>query len=223
MPDPLIPLNYGKAPRPKRRWLWLVLLFLVIAIVVVGWRKGWGDAAKRMWDLYQLNAPVRRAMKYTFPQGKVLWDPAASPPINVPSPAEWRSTFIGSAPWSGDTPLFMHGRTTQSGVQRLVVINFVQPRSGHGQHLSTLLMAPGTLTTYPRHHGPDMGLDLQTLPAMPVRFYAGQPDPANDSHFTIDFDAPGGRYTIDGWLKDTTSPPWDPVQVKMEVRPANAK
>lgn len=199
------------------------MLFLVIAIVVVGWQKAWGDAAKRMWDSYQLTAPVRQAMAYTFPQGKVLWDPAASPAIDVPPPAEWNSTFMG--PWapSGRTMLFMHGRITQSGVQRLVVIHFVQPQSGRGPHLATLLIAPGTLTTSPRHHGPDMGLDLQALPAIPARFYAGQADPADPSHFTLDFDAPGGRYTIDGWLRDAISPAWDPVQVKMEVRPANAK
>ena len=33
------------------------------------------------------------------------------------------------------------------------------------------------------------------------RFYAGQPDPNNASHFTIDYELDGKRATIDGWLR----------------------
>jgi hypothetical protein len=34
------------------------------------------------------------------------------------------------------------------------------------------------------------------------RVYAGQPDPADPSHFVIDYDDEDGRHTVDGWLQD---------------------
>jgi hypothetical protein len=35
-----------------------------------------------------------------------------------------------------------------------------------------------------------------------TRIYAGQLDPEDASHFTIDYEARGRRHTIDGWLRD---------------------
>jgi len=34
-----------------------------------------------------------------------------------------------------------------------------------------------------------------------LTFFAGQPDPADGSHFTIDYQTPAGRGKIDGWLQ----------------------
>lgn len=45
---------------------------------------------------------------------------------------------------------------------------------------------------------PEIRLD----PKDQFRFYAGQPDSADPSHFTIDYDLDGKRGTIDGRLKD---------------------
>jgi hypothetical protein len=39
-------------------------------------------------------------------------------------------------------------------------------------------------------------------PGKSLRFYAGQADPKDPSHFTIDYDFDGQRGTIDGWLTD---------------------
>jgi hypothetical protein len=36
------------------------------------------------------------------------------------------------------------------------------------------------------------------------RFYAGQPDPADPTHFTIDYELDGERSTIDGWLRENS-------------------
>jgi hypothetical protein len=59
-------------------------------------------------------------------------------------------------------------------------------------------------------------VDASDLPdAVPPRFgdgspnppllhlFAGQPDPADESHFTIDYEVDGDRGTIDGWLRDS--------------------
>jgi hypothetical protein len=44
---------------------------------------------------------------------------------------------------------------------------------------------------------------LEPLPRTPLgklKFWAGQPDPTDESHFTIDFETHKRRGTIDGWL-----------------------
>jgi hypothetical protein len=35
-----------------------------------------------------------------------------------------------------------------------------------------------------------------------LRVFAGQPDPNDPSHFTIDYEVHGVRHTLDGWLRD---------------------
>lgn len=45
----------------------------------------------------------------------------------------------------------------------------------------------------------------------PVTLYAGQPDPADESHFTIAYESQGQKGTIDGWLMHDET-------VKLEVR-----
>lgn len=49
-----------------------------------------------------------------------------------------------------------------------------------------------------------------------LRLYAGQPDPADASHFTIRYESKGSGGTIDGWLRDGDS-------VKLQVRDGPAK
>ena len=50
------------------------------------------------------------------------------------------------------------------------------------------------------------GLALDATPAIEygnvMRFFAGQPDPADASHFTIRYQADGREGVIDGWMKD---------------------
>jgi hypothetical protein len=46
-----------------------------------------------------------------------------------------------------------------------------------------------------------------------LRWYAGQPDELDSTHFTIDYEISGHRGTIDGYLSD------DGRQVRMQARP----
>jgi hypothetical protein len=53
-----------------------------------------------------------------------------------------------------------------------------------------------------------------------VRYYAGQADPLDESHFTIVYEADNAPGTIDGWLDDSdavTLDPKDPA-LRLEVR-----
>ena len=50
------------------------------------------------------------------------------------------------------------------------------------------------------------GLSIDALPVIDygiaLRFFAGQIDPGDESHFTIRYQADGRDGVIDGWLKD---------------------
>ena len=50
-----------------------------------------------------------------------------------------------------------------------------------------------------------------------LRLFAGQADPADESHFTIDYEVDGDRGTIDGWLRDTPDER-EPVRVELGQR-----
>jgi hypothetical protein len=55
-------------------------------------------------------------------------------------------------------------------------------------------------------------IEHPTLPA-PRRIFAGQADPNDASHFTIEYEWPSGvRGTIDGWLRDDD-------HVDLQIRP----
>ena len=53
---------------------------------------------------------------------------------------------------------------------------------------------PLVITTFPT-------AELTEPPQGALRVFAGQPDPADPSHFTIDYESDAGRHTMDGWLQ----------------------
>jgi hypothetical protein len=109
--------------------------------------------------------------------------------FRVPPP-EYAHTQFGQ--W-GPGPVFIHGRRGPDGVERLVVVGldnafnvgvvpYAIPPSGH------LRMNAG-------------GIGLALEPTDIRRVFAGQPDPKDESHFTIEMEVNGQRSTIDGWLR----------------------
>jgi hypothetical protein len=48
-----------------------------------------------------------------------------------------------------------------------------------------------------------------------VRIFAGQADPADESHFTLTYEVDGHRGLIDGWLD-----PYDKVRMQVRDGPA---
>lgn len=75
--------------------------------------------------------------------------------------------------------------------------------------IEPLVIAPGTLVRAPSS---TLFSGNFTSVKCDGRFFAGQPDPNDESHFTIDYEVDGIRNTIDGWLLDDDT-------VKLEPRP----
>jgi hypothetical protein len=128
--------------------------------------------------------------------------------------------------------LFMHERRSSKGIRKLVIVS-CDPRWDPARSM------PGYLArVLERPVRPGSDVDAQTLledslvnimgspmhricsgPTTPerIRFFAGQPDPVDASHFTIGYEMAGARGSVDGWLDA------DGRRVRLEVRDGPAK
>ena len=113
------------------------------------------------------------------------------------------------APPAGAT-VFLHERTSKTGHRRLVLILRAPVHDAPFMHafgLNAIVITPAGLTTRPKYPDPPMVAfswigNLTRPPTTGLRFYAGQPDPRDDSRFTIRYDLSGGTGEIEGKLKD---------------------
>jgi hypothetical protein len=114
--------------------------------------------------------------------------------------------------------LFLGERRSPAGNRRLVAVDLRLSWNNKGwwATVEKRAVVPGTLRTEPRETwGGPPAADLTTTNLVGQRddlfildwtrkfkLYAGRPDLADPSHFTIDYELDGRRETIDGWLRD---------------------
>lgn len=178
-------------------------------------------------------------MAYTSPPGRVVYEeePASAKAL-LASPdyaaAEFNEQFAGYRPWSwqefrfiatdADGLVFSHERTAPAGTRRLVIVEVavappVPPQAGplrQELRLLNYVIRPGSFGEVPEvANNQAFGWTVQKFsalaPADRVRLFAGQPDAADPTHFTIGYAVNGVPGTIDGWLGDDE-------RVKLQVR-----
>ena len=106
---------------------------------------------------------------------------------------------------------FLHGRNTSAGKTRLVAVltntkTVVEQRSGIMPYVSLRSLVYSGV----RPRLTDSSLDILCQDGG-VRLFAGQPDPTDDSHFTIKYEIDDKPGTIDGWLQADDT-------VKLQIR-----
>jgi hypothetical protein len=120
---------------------------------------------------------------------------------------------------AGSLTLFLHARRA-GGPRRLVVVTVlgrtIDPQVFHAPGGSLCVASVYSLASMRRDLAQvsSRHFALYPLPLTPLgklRFYAGQPDPADQSHFTIDFETHERRGTLDGWLMSDDT-------VKLQIR-----
>jgi hypothetical protein len=118
--------------------------------------------------------------------------------------------LLGAGPslWS---TIFLHERTSPSGHRRLIdleysaIDSFFTPMFLNGHNCRVCAMSPATLWKPLIPLTSDDDIEIKGyVPQRPpnVRIYAGQPDPADPSHFTIRYEMWGKDDIIDGYLQD---------------------
>lgn len=130
-------------------------------------------------------------------------------------PSEW-SRFADAIRWRTTRPndplLFMHSLTTTSGGEYLVVVMLMhrQPdASSFGASVTADVFSPGSVRTPVRRQRATRGEPIRHARREPflayaslVRIFAGQADPSDRSHFTLDYEIDGERGVLDGYLQD---------------------
>jgi hypothetical protein len=120
--------------------------------------------------------------------------------------------MLYAPPSSPLTPpvLFLHELTSAGGSRRLVCVRYVpQPQNtfaavfvaGFDYDSDVLIPATWTMPAARVARGTAFSV-MSGIPRHPpnVRFYAGQPDPADPSHFTIRYEMWGQSDVLDGYL-----------------------
>lgn len=128
--------------------------------------------------------------------------------------------------------LFLHERTSSKGIRKLVLVE-CDPQWDPARSIPGYLgwsiirpiragVDPATERTGEDFLAEAFGRPFHRLSALPdqeksIRFFAGQPDPTDASHFTIAYEMPLGKGTIDGWLEP------DGYQITLRIRDGPAK
>jgi hypothetical protein len=216
-------VDYAPPPRWHRRRRWRRLLLPLTLVALGGSSVWWWPPVWRHLDL--LNRQ-RQCISYRHPPGHVVFDqsparsiqlqnadsryvtvnpPSSSVGYTVPS---WNAFYSMVSP-PGAQPagvVFLHWRKNGMGKSRLVVVGarwrYASPEAF--LVLDAKVCQPGSLLTRPKLlSDEELVVPGVVEVAGPVRFYAGQPDPSDESHFTFEFETASFRGTFDAWLGDS--------------------
>jgi hypothetical protein len=214
-------LAYGRAAT----WSWRRLVrwgvVAALALPVGLWVSRYGIAMVQHLRVRDLQ---RRCLDYTPAPGRVIYDNDPDGDGSAPAAAFAKYASYRNGPFeayqrpvngSGNQLLlvaFMGRRTSPAGNERLVSITFSEvPADGEAPFLQYIfspavetaatLIKPPSLAAPPGAFAMNR-LELFATPGDRLRILEGRPDPADASHFTIDYVHSGVAGTIDGWLND---------------------
>lgn len=167
-----------------RRWVWGIFFTSTITLALVwGWRFG----AQLQYLYWQ-----RQCMNYSVPAGQLIVNSDGSRVSTITWPAA-ATNILQRA--SATHPVFMHERISPAGHRRLVVVESLQFYPDWSL-LEAYPCVPATGMPKTRLQPGER----KALQHPPMKIFAGQIDPFDASHFTIDYELNGERGVIDGWL-----------------------
>lgn len=194
----------------------------------------WGPPVA--WQLKMLRQQ-RQCLEYAAPPDQVVsaeplpvvWDTAFS--YERPDPPMLRRVLVAAlgercGTDGTDGPvLFLGERRTKAGRARLVILRRTPPADRMSVDIpisfNVTLIDPATLRSAPVATAERLAdvvspaYDDRPGAAPPMlRFFAGQPDPADPSHFVVRHESNGVAGEVHGWLRDTAGGP----AVELEAR-----
>jgi hypothetical protein len=247
MTDQAVALEYGKAPaRRWRRWVRPVAVWMGFAAISIGaWQILSSPRVLLLrWQRQCLRyaAPPTTVAYDETPTAKGMLaqpdvQPGRDPRIGgvifayrePPSFTAYRmhpATTTGLS-WLAPGPVMLHARDAGGGerlvavsIQRVARINLLLKVPGQWDTLFFAAVArPAGWTNNVTAKQGEWACPEFAAPAEvgALRLYAGQADPGDASHFTIDCDTAAGRRVIDGWLQ-----PDDTLKFALRPLPSSA-
>lgn len=229
MPEPKLILDYAPLQRPRRRWRRGLIIAAALALAWAALRlvpPAMDHLIRLRWQarcMEHVAPPTRVVYEEDQTRARTLTAIEASFLYCVDGVNDFRAAYYvprcliyyGAIGECNPGAVFLHERTSRNGQQRLVVLSCRMQVTSYGpvvtaQMFHVTVCIPATLfdTRVRAKEITYRGLDqLVAGPASrPTRLFAGQPDPADASHFTIAYerDGPSTRVSgvIDGWLQD---------------------
>jgi hypothetical protein len=231
-----VDLTYGRAPTMlKRRWFRkLVTLVIVSAATAVALPIGIQQVRRR--------AEMSYYARYSAPASELMYDDDPSTAALLMH-QEGRygpvGLFVGSWHGGGSRPVGRVIHFPGFPERRWPGLVFSHLRCPPGGRPLIVLLVTGSVEFMPDGYKLEFGANVfpegsewrdgpdnmrGTVWAMPVprgqrlRFYAGQADPADESHFTVTYDMGSVPGTIDGWLRDPSD---NGVELRVRSGPAS--
>jgi hypothetical protein len=210
-------LEYAaKRELPWRKW-WrrVAAIFAVLLIVggVVYFTKD--DVGYWWWSRKVLKARIVCGAA-TFPAAAVVYDfdGTAFRPwwSDTGTPEEKAAHLLDLHDF--DSLALLHERKTRSGKVRIVALRVeaMVNITGHGFFGYKMLAEARANDPKAFWAGDEFdvrlldGTLLRPVSGRPMRIFAGQVDPVDESHFTVPYELNGVRGVLDGWLEDNPSP-----------------
>lgn len=195
-------LDYAPLPawpqrRTVRRWLTLALM-LVVGLLAAKW-------APVAWNHVRLIHYQSKCLEWAAPTDRLLYH---QPQVGAPAP-EWSHFYRLLSPPGGKpaATIFAHEFRHKDGSPRLIVVEVPLTASNNCNYeIDLRVIRPGGIWTRPQLLWQDTWLSAwyfgpRNAPDGTLRLYAGQPDPADRSHFTIRYAYRDQEGTLDGWLQ----------------------
>jgi hypothetical protein len=192
-------LHYAPDPAPTVRWrrrgIRVILLGGFLAIL---WF--WGGAA---WKWVNFLYWEHRCLNYSLPADHIVFQTHAFQVLRAEKPRPWaKLEGDGSLVVWGEAIIFVHEMRQPDGARVLVALGThhgVQDLGVHGFWLSSIELTIDGILKPPQWEWRNAEFPVFTE-ENDWKFFAGQPDPVNPSHFTFDFEHNGQRHTADAWL-----------------------
>jgi len=192
-------IDYAPAlPRYRRKAVRRALapVLLVAVVLPLGWKAG-PPTLQRVRLLYW----QRQAMNYTLPPDQVVYDEATGV-ISFAKPWEHFYQLFSPPGRILAGTLFLHERRNSRGQACLVAVEEFM-LVWRTPEIRVCVIRPGGAFTRPIQVTDELQfLGLRSMPSDRVRCYAGQPDPADPSHFTVKCQVKDRSIAVDGWLQD---------------------
>ncbi len=206
----------------RRRWLPLGLIFIGLAASAgpLAWRlgptawnglKSWHE--QRQWETCTVSADqiVLDTGGKTVTDSRMLGWGRSFPGYRPPE----RRSFTKLKPvFDSMGTIFLHKMRSRSGHDLLVCVDVYADEAASPRERMVLFDSNVyTLDRAPRHEGCKYGCDVWPVNCGlndRLRFFAGQADPDDASHFTVRYDWNGVGGTIDGYLNDEDLFDWVP-------------
>lgn len=214
----------------------LVLLALLALVAIVRWRSIWSLYATTQAYVWQ-----QKAIRLALPPDRPVYteDPAEAQRLAGGDPAygaargtawyivrpvvEMRRWTTAAATTSTSASLFVRARRAVGGAERLVVVEML-PFAPHGPagprefSFRYEVIAPGSPLRFPVVRGADAVLSLGLRTEDRLTVFAGQPDAADASRFTIAYLLNGQRSQIAARLGDDETVTFTPAEGTVEAR-----